>query len=87
LGIAVARGKGVDLPPVSLTRVGATYFCRDGHHRISVARALGERTIEARVVEWEVDSLPLGEAGRGRPVDRVAREAGQGGIRAWLPAS
>jgi hypothetical protein len=28
---------------------------RDGHHRISVYRALQMSYIDARVVEWEVD--------------------------------
>jgi hypothetical protein len=27
---------------------------RDGHHRISVARALGQRDIEAEVTVWQV---------------------------------
>jgi hypothetical protein len=46
-------GKG--LPPVALIRVGEVYFVRDGHHRISVARALGELDIDARVVTWQVE--------------------------------
>lgn len=43
---------GVTLPPVELIRVGSTYYVRDGHHRLSVARALGQEHIEARVIEW-----------------------------------
>jgi hypothetical protein len=43
---------------VKLIRVEEIYFVRDGHHRISVARALGQRTIEAQVVVWQV-SGPL----------------------------
>jgi len=34
------------------------YFVRDGHHRISVAQALGQQDIEAKVVVWQV-SGPL----------------------------
>jgi hypothetical protein len=45
---------GKALPPVELVQIGEFYFVRDGHHRISVARALGQRTIEARVVVWQV---------------------------------
>jgi hypothetical protein len=48
-----ARERGAHLPPVELTRVGGTYFVRDGHHRISVARATGQDYIEADVSAWE----------------------------------
>ncbi len=41
-------------PPVDLYQVGGVYFVVDGHHRISVARALGAPTIEARVREYPV---------------------------------
>jgi len=54
LGIAVAWLEGVELPPVDLIRVGDIYFVRDGHHRISVVRALGLREIAAVVTVWEV---------------------------------
>jgi len=59
LGIAAARECGKALPPVSLVQVGDIYFVKDGHHRISVARALGQKAIEAKVVVWQVEgSLP-----------------------------
>lgn len=54
LGIAIARLRGVALPPVSLIQVGERYFVRDGHHRISVAQALGEQYIEAEVIEFDL---------------------------------
>src|SRR5262245_24261204 len=41
--IARAWLDGKILPPVELIRIGDTYFVRDGHHRISVARALGQQ--------------------------------------------
>jgi hypothetical protein len=47
-----ARAQGKDLPAVELTRVGDTYYVRDGHHRISVARVLGQQYIDARVTIW-----------------------------------
>jgi hypothetical protein len=50
LNIAVARLSGTTLPPVELIHVGGFYFVRDGHHRISVARALGERYVDAVVL-------------------------------------
>jgi hypothetical protein len=55
LGIAAARWRGKTLPPVSLAQVGDLYFVLDGHHRISVARTLGEQYIEAQVTIWQVD--------------------------------
>ncbi len=52
VNIAVARDRGIPLPPVDLIRVGQTYYVRDGHHRISVARAQGQADIEAFVTSW-----------------------------------
>jgi hypothetical protein len=49
LSVARARMLGVPLPPVELIELNGAYFVRDGHHRISVARSLGERFIEADV--------------------------------------
>lgn len=49
--IAKAMRRGESLPPISLFRVGDLYFVRDGHHRVSVARALGRAEIEGHVVE------------------------------------
>jgi hypothetical protein len=49
ISVAVARLLGHGLPPVELLEVGDDYYVRDGHHRISVARALGEQYIEAVV--------------------------------------
>ena len=38
--------------PVELYKVGEAYFVVDGHHRVSVARALGQDVIEASVKEY-----------------------------------
>jgi len=43
--------RGVELPPVSLLKVGDTYFVRDGNHRVSVARWLGVECLDAEVAE------------------------------------
>ena len=59
LNVATARRRGKALPPVKLIQVGDVYFVRDGHHRISVARALGQRDIEARVLVWKVNGSSL----------------------------
>jgi hypothetical protein len=42
---------GAELPPISVYRLGAHHFIRDGHHRVSVARALGADDIDAEVTE------------------------------------
>lgn len=55
LNIAAARQKGAALPLVDLVQVGDAYFVRDGHHRISVARAWGQESIDAEVTVWEVE--------------------------------
>jgi hypothetical protein len=49
--IAAAMRRGQSLPPVDLTKVGEIYFVRDGHHRVSVASALGMNDIDAYVTE------------------------------------
>src|SRR5262245_33630143 len=55
LRVAEAQRRGMSLPLVQLIKVGDLYFVRDGHHRISVARAMGQQEIDAEVVVWEVD--------------------------------
>jgi hypothetical protein len=52
LSVFSAWTRGADLPPVDLVRVGESYFVRDGHHRVSVARVMGQQEIEARVMAW-----------------------------------
>ncbi len=47
--IAAAMRRGESMPPVDLLKVGEIYFVRDGHHRVSVARALGLNDIDAYV--------------------------------------
>ncbi len=49
--IAAAARRGESFPPVDLVKVGELYFVRDGHHRVSVARALGRTDIDAYVTE------------------------------------
>jgi hypothetical protein len=49
--VAAAMRRGESLPPVDLMRIGEIYFVRDGHHRVSVARALDHTDIDAYVTE------------------------------------
>jgi hypothetical protein len=94
LRVARARDQDKVLPPVVLVQVGDVYFVRDGHHRISVARALGQLDIEAEVTVWHMTGpLPwetrLGEGAR-YPVGQRMRDAGRsrvlrpGLVAVWL---
>jgi hypothetical protein len=77
LRIAAARRRGTPLPPVDLIQVGDLYFVQDGHHRISVARALGQTDIEARVTIWHV-SGPLPWEMQARPSEQgSSKSSGQ----------
>jgi hypothetical protein len=58
LSIATARLRGASLPAIDLIQLGNDYFVRDGHHRVSVARALGEAYIDAHVTVWEINPRP-----------------------------
>ena len=50
VGVFNAWMRGIALGPIQLVKVGDIYYVRDGHHRISVARALGLKYIDAEVV-------------------------------------
>jgi hypothetical protein len=45
----LAVQQDVTLPPISVVQIGETYAIRDGHHRVSVAKARGALTITALV--------------------------------------
>jgi hypothetical protein len=47
----LAAQRGVEMPPISVYRVRGQHYVADGHHRVSVARALGAIGIDAHVVE------------------------------------
>jgi hypothetical protein len=53
--IATLRLMNVSLPAVELVRIGEAYFVIDGHHRISVARALGQTYIDAKIIVWHLE--------------------------------
>ena len=50
ISIAAAIRAGATLPPVELIQAADGYYVRDGHHRISVAKATGQTSIESRIV-------------------------------------
>jgi hypothetical protein len=47
--VALAHRRGHALPPITVVERPAGYYVIDGRHRVSVARALGQTDIEARV--------------------------------------
>ena len=49
--LAEARKRGEAMPPIDVFKIGDLYFVQDGHHRVSVARAMGDKDINANVVE------------------------------------
>ena len=49
--INLAQRKGEAMPPIDVYRIGELHFVKDGHHRVSVARALGHKDISAYVTE------------------------------------
>jgi hypothetical protein len=53
-----AMDRMIDLPPVDLWKISDIYFVRDGNHRVSVARWMGQWHIDAFVTELLVD-VPL----------------------------
>ena len=42
---------GAAIPPIEVYRVGDRHFVSDGHHRVSIAAATGQQTIDAYVTE------------------------------------
>jgi hypothetical protein len=57
ISVALARFQGDTLPLVELIQLGDDYYVRDGHHRISVARGLGEEYVDAKVIVLELEPI------------------------------
>lgn len=62
--LARASRTGEEIPPIEVYLVGDYYFVRDGHHRVSVARSLGIKLIEAHVTAIDTLLAPVGIGGR-----------------------
>jgi nucleotide-binding universal stress UspA family protein len=64
MGVRMAMTGMMGTPPVDLYRIGDAYFVRDGNHRVSVARQLGAKSIQAYVtpvfarVPFSADASP-----------------------------
>jgi hypothetical protein len=63
--LAIATRRGESVPPIDVYRIGDLHFVRDGHHRVSVAHALGLETIEATVTDVLTRIEPNGIRHRG----------------------
>lgn len=53
--IATAARRGESFPPIDVYRIGEVHFVKDGHHRVSVARAQGLPDIDAYVTEVQTE--------------------------------
>ncbi len=49
--VNAAQRRGQSMPPIDVYRIGELHFVKDGHHRVSVARAMGHKDINAYVTE------------------------------------
>jgi hypothetical protein len=49
--LALAQRRGEAIPPIQVYRVGGQHFVEDGHHRVSIAMATHQKTIDAYVTE------------------------------------
>jgi hypothetical protein len=58
--LALAQRRGEPIPPVDLYRIGDLHFVKDGHHRVSIALATGQTTIDAYVTEVITAVPPAG---------------------------
>ena len=60
--LALAQRRGEAIPPIEVYQVGDLYFVKDGHHRVSIAIAAGQRTIDAYVTEVQTE-VPVQDIG------------------------
>src|ERR1700722_18288793 len=76
--LALAQRRGESIPPIDVYQVGDLYFVADGHHRVSIALATGEKTIEAYVTQVDTDLPASGIRGHRdllfKSYERIFRE-------------
>jgi hypothetical protein len=71
--LARAQRRGEAIPPIDVYRVGELHFVKDGHHRVSVAHALGFRSIDAFVTEVTTKIDATGVSRRGDLITKDLR--------------
>jgi hypothetical protein len=64
--LALAARRGEPIPPIEVYRVGDLHFVIDGHHRVSIGMATGQKTIDAYVTDV-LTAMPAERLGAGRP--------------------
>ena len=60
--LALAQRRGKAMPPIEVYRLGGLHFVSDGHHRVSIAAASGQRLIDAHVTQVLTTVPPRTEA-------------------------
>ena len=58
--LALGQRRGEAIPPIDVYRIGSLHFVKDGHHRVSIALATGQKTIDAYVTEVQTMTPPTG---------------------------
>jgi nucleotide-binding universal stress UspA family protein len=51
VNVKIAVDEPTGLPEIEVYKIGDAYFVLDGHHRVSVARQIGSKYIQANVIE------------------------------------
>jgi hypothetical protein len=89
--LALASRRGEEIPPIEVYRIGDLHFIIDGHHRVSVAHALGLSTIEAHVTQVRTKLDPSGIRYRGDLIVKDYRRRScsrtPGSTRSWASTS
>jgi hypothetical protein len=71
--------RGEELPPVSLYKIGSSYFVENGNHRVSVYRFQGVEFIDAEVTEF-CALLPGDRKDESRPIHHPSSGAGDANV-------
>jgi hypothetical protein len=83
--LALAQRRGETIPPIDVYQIGDLYFVKDGHHRVSIAIATGQKVIDAYVTQVQTVVPATGIRGRAgllmKSYERIFR------ARVPLPAS
>jgi hypothetical protein len=73
--LALAQRRGATIPPIEVYRVGDLHFVSDGHHRVSIAAATGQQSIDAYVTEILTAVRPTGHHAPGATSNSRRRPA------------
>jgi hypothetical protein len=79
--LALAQRRGEQIPPIRVYRACGLHFVEDGHHRVSIAMAARQETIDAYVTEIVTGVPASAPYRRGGPAAYAASTAQQPGHR------